>query len=475
MPCTTSSNQRNQRVDEAHKPLTKSLSDPSTALSTVAPTASNASLSSSGSEKSSDSVFSNGNSNLSFFSNRSEVSASSSFDKKAKSKRVRFMDAFSKCIPESASMCLTGAKSKKSRRTKPKVEITNTMALLKERREAEEENVGYSVPQNEAKGRWSFDGRESYCSFVNPNVYDAEGNLKSLNSRTTIPGTDCEIDDLESNLFLDPASRLEEETSSGEEESDETPALSKEASKATTIGSYVNDCFPRVAKDSNCAEQKHTYTEASTPWKIRGPNYLKDRKKIDAGDAKMELVCADVFSTEKSVRNYAEWKNGAIQKLREQGDERFFLCVNWMCGPEALAIVFAFPEGTDEKSGGKMITKFVNEMSDEERNKRWKVIPCCIDGPWLVKKAVGTVPAIIGTKLTTTYVQGKDYLEIVCDVFSSYAARQILGVIKGASKKVCIDLAFVVEAQEEAELPEEVVGQFTIFRPDMSKFERREN
>merc|ERR1712072_399777 len=293
MPCMTSSS---KAMDGQPKPLAKSMSHDSAALSTAAPSASNASLSSSGSEKSSSSVYSNGKSNLSFFSNRSEISANSTFDKKTQSKRVRFMDAFSKCIPESASMCLTGAKSKKSRKTKPKTELTNTTNLLNKRPEAEEEAVGYSVPQNVAQGRWSFDGRESYCSFVNPNVYDAEGNLKS---RSTIPGTDCEIDDLESVVFLDPASRLDEgnETSTEEESSDETPELSKETSKATTVGSYVNDCFPRVAKGCDSSEQKHAYTEASTAWKIRGPNYLKDRKKIDAGDAKMELVCADVFST----------------------------------------------------------------------------------------------------------------------------------------------------------------------------------
>lgn len=69
-----------------------------------------------------------------------------------------------------------------------------------------------------------------------------------------------------------------------------------------------------------------------------------------------------------------------------------------------------------------------------------QVIPCVIDGPWLVRASVGSVPAIIGKKLTTTYYKGENYFEVSCDVFSSSAAKAILSVIIGAARKLTLEI-----------------------------------
>ena len=103
MPATLASS----RALEAVSPLKKSTSQQSTAVSTAA-------LSGPSESVSSGSVFSNGRSQISFYSNASEVSAVSM--SKAK-RRVRLMNLFNKCMPATASMCL-GAKSKKNQRTK---------------------------------------------------------------------------------------------------------------------------------------------------------------------------------------------------------------------------------------------------------------------------------------------------------------------------------------------------------------------
>ena len=36
---------------------------------------------------------------------------------------------------------------------------------------------------------------------------------------------------------------------------------------------------------------------------------------------------------------------------------------------------------------------------DEFRNQRWKIIPRIAEGPWVVKSAVGTKPALLGLKV----------------------------------------------------------------------------
>ena len=89
---------------------------------------------------------------------------------------------------------------------------------------------------------------------------------------------------------------------------------------------------------------------------------------------------------------------------------------------------------------------------------RLKVLPTVVDGPWLVRASVGQVPTIIGKKLATTYVQGPDFLECSIDVFSSSAAKAVLGVCLNGARKMTMDVGFVVEAQTEEELPEEFIG-----------------
>jgi len=41
--------------------------------------------------------------------------------------------------------------------------------------------------------------------------------------------------------------------------------------------------------------------------------------------------------------------------------------------------------------------------NDEYRKGRFKFIPRAVEAPWIVRKAVGTQPAILGNKLTQTY------------------------------------------------------------------------
>jgi hypothetical protein len=41
--------------------------------------------------------------------------------------------------------------------------------------------------------------------------------------------------------------------------------------------------------------------------------------------------------------------------------------------------------------------------SDEYRDQRFKLIPKIVEGNWVVRKSVGSTPAILGTKLKQHY------------------------------------------------------------------------
>merc|ERR1719188_1477300 len=114
--------------------------------------------------------------------------------------------------------------------------------------------------------------------------------------------------------------------------------------------------------------------------------------------------------------------------------------------------------------------RFINEMTDEERNTHFKVIPWVREGPWLVQKAVGRTPAIIGKSLEIRYPEAKDdYFEVSVNIFSSSAAQRILGLLKGAAKALTMEVFFVLEGKSSEELPEHILGGFRIVRGDLSR------
>ena len=108
------------------------------------------------------------------------------------------------------------------------------------------------------------------------------------------------------------------------------------------------------------------------------------------------------------------------------------------------------------------------EGNDEFCKGRFKLIPRVVEGSWVVKKGVGSTPAILGKKLDQRYYQGTNYFELDIDVGSSSVAGSILGLVKGYAKALVIDLAFLLEGQTEGELPERLIGAIQLTNVDMS-------
>eukprot|EP01038_Epipyxis_sp_PR26KG_P014085 gene14085-18903_t len=61
-------------------------------------------------------------------------------------------------------------------------------------------------------------------------------------------------------------------------------------------------------------------------------------------------------------------------------------------------------------------------------DSRFKMIPSVIDGNWTIKMAVGQKPALTGKKLTHSYFKGQNYMEVDIDISSSSVAKGILGM-----------------------------------------------
>jgi hypothetical protein len=70
----------------------------------------------------------------------------------------------------------------------------------------------------------------------------------------------------------------------------------------------------------------------------------------------------------------------------------------------------------------------------------------------------GERPVLIAKKLTTSFHRGANYLEVDQDVGSSKVASLLNGTMLKASGGMVVDMAWLVEAREEDELPECVLG-----------------
>ena len=110
------------------------------------------------------------------------------------------------------------------------------------------------------------------------------------------------------------------------------------------------------------------------------------------------------------------------------------------------------------------------EGDDHERDSRLKIIPRIAEGSWLVKKGVGTTPAILGRKVKQTYYRNtyKNYMEIDADVGSSVVAGKILSLVKSAATTLVIELTFLFQGECEEELPESLLTGVRIIHPSLA-------
>jgi len=110
---------------------------------------------------------------------------------------------------------------------------------------------------------------------------------------------------------------------------------------------------------------------------------------------------------------------------------------------------------------------FING-TDEYRNSKFKLYPKINGGSWLLRKMVPNVPTILGQKVPITYHRGENYLEldILCD-----KNRIAYGAIKmaySASTTLIVDLNYILQVDDEEELPEIVFAGVSLVYIDLT-------
>jgi hypothetical protein len=211
---------------------------------------------------------------------------------------------------------------------------------------------------------------------------------------------------------------------------------------------------------------------------VRGPDYLTDRRKIPSQSPSFRLVGVDLFQSSESIEHIASRPDNTVQReLRrheEQGTEMpFTFVINFVVpGNPRINMVLYYQAPhpsvlTDGSPSAELMADFL-EGSDEFRNERFKLIPCIVEGSFIVRQAVGSTPALIGKKLRQPTFRGKQYFELDVDIGSSAVANRVVGLVSGYAKKLVIDMGFVLEGQSPDELPERLFGSVRLVHIDLS-------
>jgi len=205
-------------------------------------------------------------------------------------------------------------------------------------------------------------------------------------------------------------------------------------------------------------------------FRLRGANYLKDRVKAPAAAPEFELCAVELF--ESGSPDDKENVAARLPAVVEDPDHFFYVANLLLPGPPhlCLAVVFRSPEGYDPRRSQRpfdvSLDKYANG-SESDRNDTFKLIPRVVEGSWIVQKAVGSQPCLLGRKLRQAYYRGDNYIETDIDIASSSVAAAVVRLVAAATKTVVVDLAFMCEGQTAATLPEALIGTVRLNRIDL--------
>jgi Protein ENHANCED DISEASE RESISTANCE 2, C-terminal/START domain len=218
-------------------------------------------------------------------------------------------------------------------------------------------------------------------------------------------------------------------------------------------------------------------------FRVRGSNYKHDRRKINAGRPIGRLVAVDLCNVGNDGPMYHGFTMHPTERFqlalqREKTLKRkglasdmppFCFVVNIILpGPPFFHLVCYYAvdhmssiNGSDGTPSSRLANEFFFASADDAaafRDKTFKLIPQIVQGNFIVRKAVGSTPAIMGKKLRQLYVQTPRSLEVILDCGSSSVATGVIRLCLGYAKTLVVDMGFLLEGDEESLLPERIFG-----------------
>lgn len=267
------------------------------------------------------------------------------------------------------------------------------------------------------------------------------------------------------------------EVSKSDQQSDIDPKEPCASDKESELGWAEPTSTLQAGKNNptlvNCwrdVEAKH--------FKLRGKMYLTEKKpqKVPSPPAMFAAWGAQTYMRGDGgapLFNLAEEAPCLGQHIRSH-PEAFYFIVGWnMPGPPFRSVAFVFrrsiPVGEDPAFDA--IFQDFLDGTDEQRKERFKYLPRLDVAPSMVMSGVrmmgGEKPTMLCKKLTPRFFRGVNYMEVNIDISSSKVANMVTGLIVPKIEGTITSHAFLLQANDESELPERCLGCIKVQRVDM--------
>ena len=301
-------------------------------------------------------------------------------------------------------------------------------------------------------------------------------------------------DAAEARRFVDVGARARDEldrfaTAEDDDDDEAEAAFVEEADEADENAAWRP--WARALHDATptCGKRYWSSPRADT-FPVRGANYLRDRIKVlNRGDAQFALAAVDLLwhrdpagieaddGERKGLHVCGHPRNRlALARKAYEGCDAFTMVVTLVVpGPPAYTLAMYYvckdPAALKDQATplGRVARPFFFGDDDTYRDARFKLTPRMLDSNWVVRKAVGQRPAVLGKQLKQWYWRGADYLEIDIDIGSSQIAAGVVRLCGGYAKALVVDISFVIEGKRDDELPEQILGTIQIRNLDVTK------
>lgn len=187
-------------------------------------------------------------------------------------------------------------------------------------------------------------------------------------------------------------------------------------------------------------------------FRVRGPQYLSNKAKVPCQWAALSLLGVDLRRAKQRQDHLAQDACAAkVAQLREVHGGRELLLINFQCpsksgGSVSVVLWWVMSE---QAAADPKFTALWRQMLDSDDDKwrgaRLKLIPCVVEGNFIVRKLVGSRPVLIKA-IKTKYYSGPGYLEVDADIVSSSMATNMWRGVESACRGLVVDLGFVIEA-----------------------------
>eukprot|EP00958_Prasinococcus_capsulatus_P008868 scaffold873_cov393-Prasinococcus_capsulatus_cf.AAC.22 len=217
----------------------------------------------------------------------------------------------------------------------------------------------------------------------------------------------------------------------------------------------------------------------ASKFRVRGKNYLKDKIKVGTEAPILDLYAVELFNVKPGQKSKFGLAGRPESPINMGHAPPFTFVVNLMV-PNAkggLELLFYFGTKHDEPVPWENVNEDSEpwqqalaaymDASDEGKSDCFKLIPSISDGSWIIKQSVGTTPVLIGRKLKCTYAKGPKYLEMDIDIGANHVANKITGMVVGTVTNLVVDLSFLIEARQDAHLPERLLGSVRMSHLDL--------